>query len=735
MPSLASKPKSLRADWTHVVYTCDRAGQARLYIDGKLNAEQKIGGATSNWDGGFQLGLGNELSNDRPWLGALRLVAIYNRDLLASEVDQNFRAGRMVAPPSATELLATKNAANAKLFESRIAPLLSKHCLECHDTVTKRGKLDLSRKGAALASGGGTVIVAGKSARSLLWEKVESDEMPHDRPPLPESEKKLLKEWLDGGAAWSLDVIDPAVYAHGAGSQELFVQRLTVPEYIETVRSTVGVEIAKEARELLPRDLRADGFSNTAYNLNVDLGHVDAYAKLAEIIAGRIDIKALATKHTKSRELTDENVTKVVEPVGRRLLRGSLSKGEVARYCGVSTTVAASGGNFDDAIRYIVEAMLQSPRFIYRIESQSGDGSARPVEQLELASRLSYIVWGGPPDDALLDTAEKGKLDRAGVESHARRMLQDRRAVERSKQFIAEWLNLGRLENLRPDPRKFPRWEAALAADMRDETLAFFEEIVWRQNRPLSDLLNAQVTVTPRLAKHYGLPLDKSAADSKPVRYDLSSLPGRGGVLTQGSVLTVGGDEASMVARGLFVMQELLRGVVRDPPPGVDTTPIPSKPGLTQRAVAESRLANKNCTGSHAKFEPLAFGLEKFDGLGSFHETDEHGNKLRDDRLQSRPAVCTDTECPGGQEMTPRDSITCRYLLPKKRNMDEPPSDITSTDRASVVLSSMSRLHDSKWTTTDTTGSHESIGRPESIENTTTTLAGRAITRQRIRPP
>jgi hypothetical protein len=521
---------------------------------------------------------------------------------------------------------------NVRLFETRIAALISKHCLECHDTLTKKGQLDLSRRATVLASGGGKVVVAGKSAESLLWQKVVSDEMPHDRPPLSVDEKKWLQQWLDGGATWSLDVIDPAVYSHGGGAQTAFVQRLTVPEYIESVRSTVGVDIAKEARELLPRDLRADGFSNTAYNLNVDFSHVEAYAKLAEIIVGRIDIKAAAIKHTDSRELTDENVTKVIEPVGRRLLRGPLSKEEVAHYCGISTTVAAAGGNFEDAIRYILETMLQSPRFLYRIESQSGDGSMRPVNGYELASRLSYILWGGPPDDDLLDAAENGKLDRAGVEKQSRRMLQDRRAVKRSRQFILEWLNLERLDNLRPNPQKFPHWDAKLAADMRNETLAFFEEIVWKQHRPLSDLLNAQITfVTPRLAKHYVLPMDKLSAEDKAIQYDLASVPGRGGLLTHGSVLTVGGDEASMVSRGLFVMQELLRGVVRDPPPCVDTTPVPSKPGLTQRAVAESRIANKSCTGCHAKFEPLAFGLEKFDGLGAFHESDEHGNKLRDD--------------------------------------------------------------------------------------------------------
>jgi len=102
-------------------------------------------------------------------------------------------------------------------------------------------------------------------------------------------------------------------------------------------------------------------------------------------------------------------------------------------------------------------------------------------------------------------------------------------------------------------------------------------------------------------------------------------------LLTQGSVLTLGGDDASMVTRGLFVLDDLLRGVVKAPPAFVDVTPVPTQPGLTQRSIAEKRISDTTCGGCHAKFEPLAFGLEKFDGLGAYHEKDEHGNLLRED--------------------------------------------------------------------------------------------------------
>ncbi len=168
---------------------------------------------------------------------------------------------------------------------------------------------------------------------------------------------------------------------------------------------------------------------------------------------------------------------------------------------------------------------------------------------------------------------------------------------------------------------------------MRVETLSFFEEVIWKQRRPLSDLLNSRFTfVTPRLARHYGLKLGASESESNDfTRVEFGSDSGRGGLLTHGSLLTIGGDEASMVTRGLFVMNDVLRGVVRDPPPCVDTTPVPTKPGLTNRLIALQRIADTSCGGCHSKFEPLAFGLEKFDGVGGYHEQDQHGNPLRDD--------------------------------------------------------------------------------------------------------
>ena len=629
LPETDSGARTAGTELTHVVYTRDKSGTARVFLNGREQAKQKVAGDLSNWDDDFPLVIANEKTGDRPWLGQIHLVAIYRRALNRDDVRRNFEAGpRAGLDPHAAEKAALVKA--EQTFATQVAPLLARSCLECHDTALKKGGLDLSRKVAAFAGGeSGAVIVPGNSQESLLWDQIISGDMPPQGPPLADADKALLRQWIDDGAVWSVDFIDPAVYSGDAGG-EVWVQRLTVDEYIETVHSAVGVDISDDAQRLLPPDLRADGFSNTAYNLNVDLQHVEAYAELARIIVDRMDVLAFAGRFSKARSLnTDATARDFVSAVGEWLLRGPLDGREVSNYSGILTAVASAGGSYEEGVALMLEAMLQSPRFIYRIERQRGSGGERRVDDYELASRLSYILWGASPDEELLRAAREHRLaDDKQIRQQVARMLQDPRAVARSKQFLSDWLHLDRLGNMRPNTERFPNWEAALGEDMQAETLAFFEDLIWKQNGALSDLFNAQFTyATPRLAQHYGL----SPRGDGLQRYDLSNVRERGGLLTQGSVLTIGGDDASMVTRGLFVLTDVLRGVIGAPPPGIDTAPVPSRPGASQRIIAEERIANVACGGCHRKFEPLAFGLERFDGVGAFHRQDEYENVLRAD--------------------------------------------------------------------------------------------------------
>lgn len=632
LPSLSTRKGSVSTRLAHLVYARNGSGETSIFLNGKPLTDGKVNGKLDNWNDSFHLALGNEINGSRPWLGTYYLVAVYNRALSAKEVSRNFRAG---AGAESDALIASLPDPKAIHFETRVAPLLANHCLECHDPATRKGKLDLSRKETAFAKlKKGYAIVPGDPSKSLVWTSVHEDEMPEEGDPLTTKQKADLKKWIADGATWTLTQIDPANYLHGTQKAQQWVQRLTIDEYIATVQATVGVDIAAEAREILPPELRADGFNNTAYNLTVDLKHVQAYGKLARIIVSRMDTKAFARRFSNRQRFTDNDMAALIKPMGKWILRGPLDDRELIAYRGVSTAVASVSGTYEEAVGYMVEAMLQSPRFIYRIESQRGDGTAWPIDDYELASRLSYIIWGASPDEDLMRAADRGQLsDPEQLAAQVDRMLEDSRAVERSLQFASQWLNLGRLANMKPDPKKFPNWEPQLAADMRKETLAFFREIAWSA-KPLSSLLNAQFTyLTPRLAAHYRGEYRRGTAkgEQELVRTNLTEDPTRGGLLSHGSVLTVGGDSASMVTRGLFLMHNLLRGVVKDPPPGVDTTPVPARAGLSHRGAAEQRIADRKCGGCHGKFEPLAFGLETYDGLGSFYLKDRHGNQLRQD--------------------------------------------------------------------------------------------------------
>ncbi|HBE72406.1 MAG TPA: hypothetical protein DDW52_30085, partial [Planctomycetaceae bacterium] len=274
--------------WLHVIYSRRNSGEEQIYVDGKQVASGKRSGATADWPTNYGLRLGDEFGGGRAWRGQLRAVQILDTALTSSQVIARFRAG----PGGRTLARSTQSRSH---FETTIAPLLADRCLECHDTATRDGGLDLSTQLAMTTGGdGGGVIVAGDAAASSLMQLVRNGEMPAGRPALSDEEISELEKWIDEGAEFTLKRIDPAIYSHGGGDTQRWLARLTKEEYVTTVRQVVGVDIRAEAQDLLPDDVRADGFTNTSYNLTVDLSHIEAYAALAEIIVGKMNVGRFA---------------------------------------------------------------------------------------------------------------------------------------------------------------------------------------------------------------------------------------------------------------------------------------------------------------------------------------------------------------------------------------------------------------------------------------------------------
>ena len=623
LPSVTSSSSEFETSLTHIIYSREKGGKTTVYVNGRKVSSKTVSGDLKAWDNSYYFSLGNELTADRPWLGAYHMVAVYSKSFNPDQAKRHFDAG----PQAGMQLFEIDPAERSRmLFSTKVAAILANKCVECHDSANRKAGLDLTTKTLAMKGGtDGKVIIPAKSSESVLYESIHKDDMPKKKTPLSKAEKAAVKEWIDTGAVWSFDRIDPVLYVHVEKADPKWVRRLTIKEYINTVQAAVGVDISEDAERFLPADLKADGFSNTAYNLTVDFKHVSSYARLAESIVTKMNVMDFAGKFQDKVKADNKSIKSLIDKMGNFILRGPLDDHEKKSFFRIYDDVRDANGKAEDAVAYIVEAMLQSPRFIYRMERNNSK-----YKSYELASSLSYAIWGSSPDEELFKAAEKGDLKaEEKVQKQIARMLKDEKARKWSTTFAYEWLNLGHLKNMKPSQKKFPKWDSQLADDMKNESLAFFDELVWEQGRPLSHLLNAQFTyLTPNLARHYGIK-PKSGVGIQ--RYDLKNIPSRGGILTQGSLLTVGGDEASMVTRGLFVLHDLLRGKVNDPPPDADTTPVPAKHGLTQRGISLERIADKKCGGCHVKFEPLAFGLEKFDGLGTFMEKDEHGNKLRDD--------------------------------------------------------------------------------------------------------
>lgn len=407
-----------------------------------------------------------------------------------------------------------------------------------------------------------------------------------------------------------------------------FSRRLTVDEYLASVESVLGVDVRSEASATFPTDLRADGFSNTATALIVTDQHIEAYESLATVAVDKVsDFSAFVSTHTSCTQFSPACQNEFIDALGKRILRGPVTAQESAALEPLFAVAQDEGEPFEAGARLVTLALLQFPRFVYRIENEIGDGKARKLSGLELASRLSFLLWGAPPDSTLLDAAGDGKLDTdAQIAAQVRRMLDEPSARTRAATFVSDWLNLSRLPTLTRDAKRFPDWTPALGAAMFDETQRFFESVAFDAKAPLSSLFNSQVTfVSAELADHYGVTADSDG------RVDLSSDPARGGLLTQGAVLTIGGNSESMVGRGLFLLENILCGHIDSPPPGVDTTPPDVGAGATQRVHSESRVDNPSCGNCHSQMEPPAWGIERFDAVGRFRMQDEFGNDLKQD--------------------------------------------------------------------------------------------------------
>jgi hypothetical protein len=318
-------------------------------------------------------------------------------------------------------------------------------------------------------------------------------------------------------------------------------------------------------------------------------------------------------------------VDKIITTLAHHAYRRPVTKAEVASLIKFVNAAKADGQSVEQGIQIAIEAMLVSPNFLFRIEHDpdpTDPGKVHRISDTELASRLSYFLWNSMPDDDLLATAEAGKLRQPDVlDQHIERMLEDPRSAALAENFAGQWLEIRNLDSIKPDPGKFPDWGPELREAMRTETRMFFESML-RENRPLSDFLDARYTfLNERLAKHYGIE-GVSGPDFR--RVDLNS-DQRGGILSQASVLTVSSypTRTSVVIRGKYILNNILG--TPPPPPPPDVPPLDESSvgtAATLRQQMEKHRADATCAACHTKMDALGFSLENYDGIGKWRTLD-----------------------------------------------------------------------------------------------------------------
>ncbi len=399
------------------------------------------------------------------------------------------------------------------------------------------------------------------------------------------------------------------------------LQRLTRTEYDHTIADLLGIDT--HPAQALPPDGLSGLFANNGATA-VPSYAVEVYRDLAESLAATAIADLSEILPCDPAQLgEDACAAEFIEQFGRRAWRRPLDAAQVDRLVQLYQQGRADG-TFAEGIGLVIEAVLQSPWFLYRIESgvPAPGEEAVALDGFELASRLSYFLWRSMPDDALLAAAEAGELDDPEfVEAQVRRMLDDPRAERALLTFFGELFALDTTASLYKDPELFDTFSPELAADMRTELELFVLSALREGDGRVDTLLGANHTfVNARLAALYGI---EAPAGDGFTRVELDPSRFRG-LVTKPVLMALSAHDqrTSPTFRGKLVRTRLLCQGLPPPPPGVEST-VPSPGELSTREWVQQRLDNPSCAGCHELMDPIGLAFEHFDAMGRYRDQDD----------------------------------------------------------------------------------------------------------------
>lgn len=382
--------------------------------------------------------------------------------------------------------------------------------------------------------------------------------------------------------------------------------RLTPAQYDTSIRETLGVDGSWGAG--FPADEVVLGFRNNADALRMTGLLADKVQAAAEDIAASVSFARF--DGCANQSIDAACMRTLTERIGERLFRRPLTAADVDRYVALGD------------MHWVLTAMLQSPHFLYRSELGTREASGRyALGDFEIASELSFMLWNGPPDDALFEAARNSQLHEPGqIRVHVSRMLQSEKARAVVRGFVFEWLGLSAIATVPKDTMRYPELTPEVRAAMIEEAERFVDHVMFVGDGSITALLTEPTTfLDERLAAFYGT----SAGDSSWPATDLSQQE-RAGILTLGGtmMLHARSNDSSPIHRGKLIREKLLCQELQPPPPGIVVQPPPLDPTKTSRERYAEHSSVEPCRSCHRLMDPIGLAFEHFDGAGRYRADD-----------------------------------------------------------------------------------------------------------------
>ena len=508
-----------------------------------------------------------------------------------------------------------------KSFRDGVSPFVTTYCTECHGEKKRKGGINFL---PALKN-------PGDAASSKRWKQALASVKTHDMPPTDagkqptEEERQKFLDWI--AKIKFLSPKDPGPFV---------IRRLTKVEYGNTLHDLFGVDSAV-AHEL-PDEVFGAGYLNTLSPLQSEQYLTIANDVLDRILAPNDALPTAVQKRLFGKPPAPgadlrAAAKKVARSLARNAYRRPPSESELDVLLGVFDLGRENKLTYPAALRLMLKAVLVSPQFLFITpakEPESGH-TIVPLDDYQLASRLSYLLWATMPDAELSALADSGKLrEPAVLKAQVKRLLLDRRSRALFDGFGAQWLGVGSLQSKTFDTAKFPQMTGAMRSAMYDEARLFFDSIV-RENRSAVSFVDSDYTfLNGTLAALYGLEKTVTGPQMRKVKLTDAN---RGGILGMPGILATTSfpNRTSAVKRGVWVLEQVLGEHVPPAPanvPALEKQDQRKVANMTLRQRTELHRTNPVCANCHKVLDPIGFGLENFDAIGRWRDQDDSGGAI-----------------------------------------------------------------------------------------------------------